>query len=886
MENEARQPKAQDDDLVMSLVELALAQPEAERQAYLENACTGESELFDQVWQYVQWEQRMQGFLLDPLYRPAENEHLFEAGDLLERRFRIVREVAQGGMGVVYEAMDEKLERRIAIKCAKIGFRKRLPPEVRNASEISHPNVCKIFEMHTASTRHGEIDFITMEFLEGETLAERLRRGALPPAEARAIAQQLCAGLAEAHRNQVIHGDLKSNNVILTAGIDGVVRAVITDFGLASRTKTAHRTAQSGPLGGTPDYMAPELWRGEKATVASDIYALSVMLYELASGRRPFAPELSWETRLTTKIPAVGPKWDRILARGLDPDPARRFQNADEITQALAPRSRRWLLAAAATILLAIASAGITYQRATAPQQSVRLAVLPFESSQSAAPLGVSLLRAEADQLARVKGNSHTKLAMIPLSGILSKKVDTIEKARTAFGATHALQTTLEKQNDKVTLHAYLTDTRSGVHMKDWRAEYKPSELQYAPIALAGVVTSTLHLPPVTVNAAVNAAARQDYQTGLSYVRRDTGVDAALAFLERAVAADPGSPLTHAGLTEAEWFKYFLTNDRLWLARAAESLRQAEIRNSDLAPVHRMAGILKANDGRYEQAEAEYRRAIELEPGNGDAHRRLGQVYERNNQPDDALAEYRRALDADPGYYRTYQALGSLYLDRAAYSEALKYFRKAVELAPDEPSVRLAFGSTFTDLGRFAEAESEFRFAIHLRETPRALHALGLTLMYEGRDEEAIPYFLSALKQNPERFLSWMELGNCYRRINQPAESVRANRRGLELVEAEVQRNPRNGYLRSFLAYLCARLGDRRRAESDIAQAMQLSPSDANTLGIAATTYEALGQRDTTLAVLKAAPEEVIEDLSRWPDVADLQKDSRFKQLLASRQIR
>src|SRR5258706_15374939 len=113
-------------------------------------------------------------------------------------------------MGIVYEAVDEKLERRIALKCDKAEFRKRIPPEVRNASEISHPNVCKIFEIHTASTQQGEVDFLTMEFLDGQTLAERLQDGPLPEAEARTIARQLCAGLAEAHRNGVIHGDLKS----------------------------------------------------------------------------------------------------------------------------------------------------------------------------------------------------------------------------------------------------------------------------------------------------------------------------------------------------------------------------------------------------------------------------------------------------------------------------------------------------------------------------------------------------------------------------------------------------------------------------------------------------------------------------------------------------
>ena len=242
---------SQTDDRVMTLLELALTRPEDEHEAYLRSACGSDSGMFDKVWSYIQWEKRMKGFMLDPLHPQAEVVRPFEPGQQLINRFRIVREVAQGGMGIVWEAVDEKLDRRVALKCAKAGFGKQLPPEVRNAREISHPNVCKIFEIHTATTPHGDVDFISMEFLEGETLADRLRRAPLSKLEARTIARQLCAGLAEAHRNNVIHGDLKSNNVILTTGPNGSLRAVITDFGLA-RTPGASGRTTSAPLGGNP----------------------------------------------------------------------------------------------------------------------------------------------------------------------------------------------------------------------------------------------------------------------------------------------------------------------------------------------------------------------------------------------------------------------------------------------------------------------------------------------------------------------------------------------------------------------------------------------------------------------------------------------------------
>ncbi|HUA19839.1 MAG TPA: protein kinase [Bryobacteraceae bacterium] len=872
--------KAQDDDLIMSLVDLALARPAEERAAYLRGACRGEPELYSQVWHYVEWEQRMNGFLLKPLCPPAAYEHPFEPGQLLDNRFRITREVAQGGMGIVYEALDEKLERRIALKCAKIGFRKRLPPEVRHATEISHPNVCKIYEIHTASTDQGEVDFLTMEFLEGETLAERLDRGPLPLDEPRTVARQLCAGLAAAHHNGVIHGDLKSGNVILTTEASGQTRAVITDFGLA---RPAHSTALPEERGGTPDYMAPELWKGEEPTAASDVYALGVILYELASGHRLRRPEMSWEERLIWKPPSISPKWDRILGRCLEPDPKRRFQTGDEVAQALAPvHSRSWFLPAAAAAVLAVLTGLVTYQRTTTSPESVRLALLPLGADRSTEAIAEGLFRDAGVQFAHLKGDNRIRLTVIPPGDTLRKAIDTPDKARSVFGATHVLRATLEREKDHLILHAFLTDARSRVNIRDWTARYDAPELRYAPVALAGLVTESLRLPPLNAALTVNAAARRDYLAGLALLEHDTGVDRALPLLERAVQADSDSPLTFAALAEAQWFKYFLTNDKTWLSRASDSEREAELRDPDVAPVHRVLGLLDAHAGRYELAASEYRRAIELEPDDGDAYRRLGQVLEQNNQLDDAVQAYQRSLQVEPSDHRTWQALGAFYYNRANYGEAVKYLAKAVNIAPAEPNLHSALGAAYLDLGRFSQAENELRLSLQLGETPNALHLLGHILMYEGKDQEAVSYITQALSQGSQRYLWWMNLGIAYRRLNLAAKAEQADRRGLELAEKEMAHDPRNGLIRADLAYLCARLGEEQRAESEIAQALQLSPNDADTRWAAAITYEALGQRENTLAVLSASPPGVLADLSRWPDVADLHRDPRFLELLAS----
>ncbi|HEV2199131.1 MAG TPA: protein kinase [Bryobacteraceae bacterium] len=889
--------RSNDDEVVMTLVDLALDQPPEEREAYLKSACAGDNELFGRAWHYVQWEDRMHGFLLDPLLPPPAAEPALEPGQMLDGRFRIVREVARGGMGVVYEAFDEKLDRRIAIKCAQAGFRRRLSPEVRHASEISHPNICRTFEIHTAATAHGEVDFLTMEFLEGDTLAARLANGPLPREQARAIALQLCDAVAAAHRHHVVHGDLKSSNVILTPDPGGGIRAVVTDFGLARRPHTASQNKPSVTRGGTPDYMAPELWRGERASELSDIYALGVILYELVSGRRPYTKPLAsvastvslertWEHRLARKPAPVDARWDGILSRCLDPDPQRRFKTADELSAALRPRSQRWMLGVAAALVLAVAAAAVTYLRATAPAETVQLALLPFAASSDIAPAANAVMRDAAGRLAQVQGTPHTKFVFIPLRDAVRDRVTTPDQARAVVGASHALSARFTYNKDRIDLHAVVSDARSKTTMREWDASYTPAELKYAGVALAGLASWTFRLPPLGQNGAVNAAARGDYRKGLALLRRDESTDAGLALIEQAVRADPDSPLTYAALAEADWQKYSITRDQTWRDRTTAAVRDAQLRNPDLAPVHRIAGVLTADAGYYELAAAEYRRAIELDPANGDAHRRLGQVYERNSQMDEALAAYQEAVRVDPEQYVNYQDLGAYFFNRAAYSEAMPYLQKVAQLAPKEPEAHRVLGVVQTNLGKFAEAEREFRFAISLKETEPALDGLGVTLMYQRREPEAIPNFLEALRLNPNRYLSWMNLAICYRRTNRPAESAAANRKGLVTAEKEMAQNPRSGYVRSVLAYLCARLGDRSRADSEIAQALRLSPNNSDTQWMAAATYAALGEWDGLIRVLNAASSGVVEDFSRWPDAADQRKDPRFQQLLTSRQIR
>jgi tetratricopeptide (TPR) repeat protein len=373
-----------------------------------------------------------------------------------------------------------------------------------------------------------------------------------------------------------------------------------------------------------------------------------------------------------------------------------------------------------------------------------------------------------------------------------------------------------------------------------------------------------------------------EYLAGLADLRRGSGVDSALTHLGKALASDSDSPLTFAALAEAQWFKYYASENKVWLDRATQSVRQAEIRNPDLPQVHRIAGLLKANNGWYDQAVAHYLRSIELDPANGDAFRRLGDVYESNDQLEQAKTAFLRAIQTDPGQYKNYQELGFFYSQRANYAEAANYFRQAVARAPNEPLVHFALSTALLNSGQFKTAEDEVRCSIRLHETPIALHTLGLVLMLQEKDREAIPYIVKALHLGPEQYLWWMNLGTAYRRVGLKRNSQKAYRRGFDLAEAEMITNPRAGTVRAHLGYLASQLGDHRRAESEIAQALAQSPNDSDTRWAAAITYESLGRRTDALSVLAASPLGVLQDVSRWPDVADLRHDSRFLELLAS----
>jgi serine/threonine protein kinase len=353
----------------------------------------------------------MHAAMCDTVPVSGDSVATFQSGDLLANRYEILRYLVRGGMGEVYEALDRQLGQRVALKVVAPtkdgeGVR-RLIGEVQLARRVSHPNVCRIhdFGKHAIPGSEVPCHFLTMEFVAGETLGQRLRHaGAVPAAEAHKLARELLLGLCAAHESGILHRDLKSENVMLRPTPDGGVTAVILDFGLARALERENRSSSvSRSLVGTFGYIAPEQLEGARYTPASDIYSFGVVWFEMLTGMMPFEAAASHAvTRSKSHTecpppsrvnPAVPRELDGLVLRCLSRARQQRFGTAREVLDALdavsgspvpVPNRLRWAIVAALGASL-LAGAWMLARPSKLPREpsvgsSTKLAALPVST--------------------------------------------------------------------------------------------------------------------------------------------------------------------------------------------------------------------------------------------------------------------------------------------------------------------------------------------------------------------------------------------------------------------------------------------------------------------------------------------------------------------------
>ncbi|PWU08118.1 MAG: hypothetical protein C5B51_08435 [Terriglobia bacterium] len=433
---------------IRELFEKTADLPLADAEQFLRKECGGDTDLISEVLGMLEEHHRTGTLDLLPLWPASHSSSsalVFQPGQLVAGRYRIVRFINRGGMGEVYEAKHPLLPEHVALKtllpevASNAVMVDRFKQEIQLARKIAHANVCKVFDLEwhqTAGMPSATILFLTMEFLQGETLSERIQReGRMSTTEALPLLEQMAEALDAAHRCGVIHRDFKASNVMLVSS-GGGIRAVVTDFGLARPVGTAEQPTLTltNNLAGTLEYMAPELLSGSIASCRSDIYALGMVAYKMATGTLPFPGETPLAGAfLRAKLPVssprllapnLDPEWEYAILRALDREPGRRFATARSFSRALRgdpssvtlalPRLTRRRMVGFGAALLAIAAGGFawrTFSRATLPGEASRLYQVGVDDIHAGAYFAATKALDRATRLAPHFSPAHARLA-------------------------------------------------------------------------------------------------------------------------------------------------------------------------------------------------------------------------------------------------------------------------------------------------------------------------------------------------------------------------------------------------------------------------------------------------------------------------------------------
>jgi eukaryotic-like serine/threonine-protein kinase len=838
-------------------------------------------------------------------------------------------------MGVVYRAEDTTLLRTVALKflpeqaANSPRSNERLQHEARAASALNHPNICTIYEVGEDA---GET-FIAMEYVEGRTLAELLRQGALPTQTVLRYGRQLASALAHAHDRGVIHGDLKPLNIIVTSLGD----AKILDFGLARRKDPAEFDKQTLEtvstdnrvgLAGTLPYMAPEQIEGSNASPRTDLWSLGIVIYEMATGIRPFHGDSLYMLcnsilhDTPRPIPSqVPPGLTTIIFRCLEKEPARRYQRASEARaalEALTPsvqggvssslpttfRRRRAVLAVLALAVLSAASIlAIRSDKvwrhnvsSTVPSQ-VLLGVLPpvssGDSSQSAFESGL------ADTLNTRLGELSTRhpLAVIPMNLTLEKRVTTVDAARQQFGVNLVLILNVQRAASDVRVNYVLVDSHSRQQVGSGTitaAAADPFALQdrvFESVAAAlELQLAPQEMQNLTSHGTNEPAAYDFYIQGRGYLQDyvvPEKVENAITLFRRALEQDPAYPAAKVGLGEAYWRKYQLTHENQWAEASIVNCQKAADLGPKLASAHSCLGRAFAARGDYEKAATQYRRALDLEPTSDSAYGGLAGVYEQIGRPEQAEQLYKQAISVRPSYWATYNWLGVFYTQHARYEEAAAMYSHVISLAPDSFTGYYNLGAVRILQGRYEEAIPLLEQSLSIRPTADALSNLGTAYFQLRRYGESAAKFEQAVKLDERNYAMWGNLGDAYYWTpGKRPDAFAAYGTAITLAEENLRLNPHDAQSLGYLAEYHAMRGERKAALNNLGASLRLQPKSPDLLLNAGIVYQQLGDTNRALDALEHAISLGVspETLRNTPNFDVLSDNPRFEALIRTNQ--
>ncbi|MCZ6778707.1 MAG: protein kinase [Acidobacteria bacterium] len=706
-------------------------------------------------------------------------------------RYEVIRLLGAGGMGEVYLAKDERLEREVALKVLPTGTlgdesaRKRFRGEALALSKLNHPNIETIYDFDT----EDGTDFLVMEHILGETLVAKLTRGALPEKETVSLGSQLVEGLMAAHAQGVIHRDLKPGNLQITP--DG--RLKLLDFGLAKLMEPVTEGSQFQTLSqtqstaGTMPYMAPEQLRGEKIDARTDIFALGTVLYEMATGQRAFQEQTTG--RLTEVIlfqrpqspsaanPKISLELERIILKCLEKEPVLRYQSATDIAVDL-----RRLGTPSGAVQPAVVISSEVKPRAVGPVAAIgafavvvvlvglnvgglrdrlfgggdsgcieSLAVLPLENLS-----GDPEQEYFADGMTDALITSLSKISALKVISRTSSMRYKIEDRpplpviAQQLGVDALIEGSVLRVGDRVRITAQLIEAATDQHL--WAESYE-RDLDDV-LALQGEVARAIaaeikvKLTPVEETrlasaGSVDPEAYKAYLKGRFHwnKRTEEGFEGAIQFFNRAIKIDPGNARAYAGLADSYTLlgEYSLRRPGEVFPKARAAALKALELDSGLAEARASLAEIKI---RYEWdwagAEEDFKKAIEINSGYATAHQWYGEYLMLAGRMEESLAELKEAQKLDPLSLVINTYLGWNYFFSRRYDDAVKEGLLVVELDANFPGGHDLLARVYVQKGMYEEAISEALNALSVGKNAYHASFLGLIYALSGNEREAM----------------------------------------------------------------------------------------------------------------------------------------------------
>ena len=837
--------------------------------------------------------------------------------------YRLLERVGQGGMGVVYRARDEHLQREVALKLLPEtvthdeSARRRFRQEALTLARLNHSNIETLYSFES----DGDKDFLVMEYIRGVTLASKLSAGPLGEPELIEYATQLASALEAAHKEGVIHRDLKPSNILITPG--GQLKML--DFGLARLliTDWQSTTATDLPgISGTLPYVAPEdLSESHNVDARSDLYSCGVVMYEMATALRPYTGDsvasLLRAILENEPIPirslnsAISPELDAIIRKAMDRNPALRYQSACElkvdlqrlvsarkIERPVAPPQAllrsRWLMV---PLLLLVLLTGAVLRwgiRPPTPPANVPrvVAVLPFEAVGGASDNQVlcrgltDLLTTRLTQISKQYG-----VEVVPASEVRTQGVNSITTARQKLGVTLIVEGSWDFAGKQVMYSLVDAQSRRNVSAEFVKANIDDLLSVEHKVAdnLLNMVAGELR--PKNQNSQIADSnsrpdAYQYYVRGVGYLQdyQDVGsLQSAIALFHSALEHDPSFAAALAGTGEAYWRLFEETKDASFITKAVEACHRAAQLNNNLASVHTTLGLIAQGQSKDDEAVKDFQRAIALDDTSDAAYRGLAISYEALGKAADAESVYRRAIEMRKDYWGGYSALGAFYYKNARYADAAVQFHRVIELAPENVRGYSNLSAAYVQLGKSDQAEELLRKSLAIQPSYRAYANLATIYFFQSRYSEAAQMYEKALQLNDRDGRVWRNLGDAYYWApKQRDKSASAYQHAADLLRAQLKINPQDPSLLAELALCQSMLGKSAEAIDLIHHARERSPSDPELSFRTAEIYEQSSDHAAALEWLSKAIKQgyPTADVQRDPTFESLRENARYKQIM------